>query len=829
MRKDCFVKFALGELIGLGLLLSLLAGVNAAYAGELQSIAWEKGGAATLQIRISGQASYETESLEDGQRLRIRFPQTTLAPAAKDIEGRNKVKGVYPYLADNGAAAYVDFLMVEPGQLQIQPAQYGYRVNVFTGASVVFKKSANLPAAAVNALEEISYTQLPGDRLQITLKMSAAPETPSAFTIDQPPRIALDFTNTRLNLPKKNVRIGYGAVANVTAVEAENRARVVLSLIKPAAYTMSIKDKDIVLIVENPVGAIAGTEAPKTTHFAGATKPGKYSLKNIDFRRGPAGDGKVIIDLSDPGVGVSIYEQAGEIMVDFLDTSISQDLQRRLDVVDFATPIQTIDTFAQGKNVRMVIKPKGQYEHLAYQAGNVFTVDVKPVVVKPGEEKKVDEFGYSGEKLSLNFQNIDVRAALQVIADFTSLNFVTSDSVKGNLTLRLKDVPWDQALDIIVSSKNLAIRRKGNVVTVAPADEVAAKEKLALEATKQVLELEPLISELIQINYAKAEDIATLLKSIKAVAGAASQQYQAPFSNVSYGGKQETESNTLLSPRGQVTVDARTNSLLIQDTPGKVREVRKLISALDKPVRQVMIETRLVQATDDFSRSLGVKFGTSNSYNTSGTSISQGSAIDPVTVSLVNGLNVNLPSAGAGSSPAGSLALTIVRLGSGNLLNLELSALEAESKGKVISSPRLITANQKKARIEQGQEQIFPLGFGVSLTKKAVLSLDVTPQITPDDRVIMDVEITKDDFVDAASPRLNTKRLTTQVLLDNGETVVIGGIFEQDELKATTQVPVLGNLPLIGWLFKNKSVRDNKTELLIFLTPRILSSSLSLR
>jgi len=313
--------------------------------------------------------------------------------------------------------------------------------------------------------------------------MSAAPETPSAFTINQPPRIALDFTNTRLNLPKKNVRIGYGAVANVTAVEAENRARVVLSLIKPAAYTMSIKDKDIVLIVENPVGAIAGTEAPKTTHFAGATKPGKYSLKNIDFRRGPAGDGKVIIDLSDPGVGVSIYEQAGEIMVDFLDTSISQDLQRRLDVVDFATPIQTIDTFAQGKNVRMVIKPKGQYEHLAYQAGNVFTVDVKPVVVKPGEEKKVDEFGYSGEKLSLNFQNIDVRAALQVIADFTSLNFVTSDSVKGNLTLRLKDVPWDQALDIIVSSKNLAIRRKGNVVTVAPADGVAAKEKLALEST----------------------------------------------------------------------------------------------------------------------------------------------------------------------------------------------------------------------------------------------------------------------------------------------------------------------------------------------------------
>jgi type IV pilus assembly protein PilQ len=763
--------------------------------------------------------------------LRIRFAQTTLAPDAKDIEGRGKVKGVYPYLADNGAAVYVDFLMVEPGRLQMQPAKYGYRVNIFAGAGAASIKGAGKPpqtAAGTNALEEITYTKLPGDRLQINLKMSSSPEIPSAFTINQPPRIALDFTNTRISMAKKSVRIGYGAVASVTAVEAENRSRVVLSLVKSTAYTMNIKDKDIVLIVENPIGAIAGAETPKTTRFASAAKPGRYSLKNIDFRRGPAGDGKVIIDLSDPGVGINIYEQAGEIMVDFLDTSTSQDMQRRLDVVDFATPIQTIDTFVQGKNVRMVIKPKGLYEHLAYQAGNIFTVNVKPVVARPEDEKKVDEFGYSGEKMSLNFQNIDVRAALQVIADFTSLNFVTSDTVKGNLTLRLKDVPWDQALDIIVASKNLAIRRKGNVITVAPADEVAAREKLALEATKQVLELEPLVSELIQINYAKAEDIAALLKSVKAVAGNVAAN-AAPFSSVSYGGKQETESNTLLSPRGQVTVDTRTNSLLIQDTPGKVRDVRKLIAALDRPVRQVMIETRLVEATDNFSRNLGVRFGTSNSYNASGVGITQGASLDPITGSLVNGLNVNLPSTGAGTSPAGTLALTIVRLGSGNLLNLELSALETEGKGKIISSPRLITANQKKARIEQGQEQIFPLGLGRSETKKAVLSLDVTPQITPDDRVIMDVEITKDNFVDAASPRINTKRITTQVLLDNGETVVIGGVFEQDEAKTVTQVPFFGDLPLLGWLFKNKAVRDNKTELLIFLTPRILSQSLTLR
>ncbi len=837
MKKDfVLMKLALGKLTGVGLVFALLVASNAASAGELQSIAWEKADPSTLQIHISGTSTYETESLEDGQRLRIRFPQTTLAPAAKDIEGRNKVKGIYPYLADNGTAVYVDFLMTEPGQLQIQAAPYGYRVNVLGVASAA-PLNANPPvtvetppaAAAVNALEDISYSKLAGDRLQINLKMSTTPDAPSAFTINQPPRIALDFTNTRLNLAKKNVRIGYGAVANVTAVEADNRTRVVLSLVKPAAYTMSVKDKEIVLVVENPASVVTGTQTPKTTHFASATKAGKYSLKNIDFRRGPGGDGKVIIDLSDPGVGISIYEQAGEIMVDFLDTSIPQDLQRRLDVVDFATPIKTIDTFAQGKNVRMVIRPKGQYEHLAYQTGNVFTINVKPVVTKPEDEKKVDEFGYSGDKMSLNFQNIDVRAALQVIADFTGLNFVTSDSVKGNLTLRLKDVPWDQALDIIISSKNLAMRRKGNVVTVAPADEVAAKEKLALEATKQVLELEPLISELIQINYAKAEEIAALLKSIKAVSGAASQP-QLPFSTVTYGGKVETESNTLLSPRGQVTVDTRTNSLLIQDTPGKVREVRKLIAALDRPMRQVMIEARLVEASDNFSRSLGVKFGTGNSYNSSGIRTTQGATIDSATNTTINGLNVNLPSGGAGGNTnPGSLALTIVKLGSGSMLNLELSALEAESKGKIISSPRLITANQKKAHIEQGQEQIFALGFGVSQTKKAVLGLDVTPQITPDDRVIMDVEITKDDFVDPSSPRLNTKRINTQVLLDNGETVVIGGIFGQDETKSTTQVPFFGDLPLIGWMFKKKDVLDNKTELLIFLTPRILSETLGLR
>lgn len=795
-----------------------------AYGAELETLVWEKGSAPVLQIHLKGDAPYQTESLEDGQRLRIRFAQTTLAASAADVQGRNKIKGVYPYLADNGTAVHVDLLTAEPSKLQIDRAPYGYRVAVLIGATAAAPAAEN-SNANLNALEDITYTKLPGDRLQITLKMAKPPSAPNAFTTNNPPRIALDFTGTQLKLARKSVRIGVGAVATVTAVEADNRTRVVLSLVKPAAYQTFVDEKGVNLVVENPGGIITGTEEPKTTHFASSSKPGKHRLRNIDFRRGAGGDGKVIIDLSDPGVGINIYEQAGEIIVDFLDANVPAEMQRRMDVVDFATPIETVDTFMQGPNVRMVIRPKGRYEHLAYQAGSVFTVNVKPVITRPEDEKKVDEFGYSGDKLSLNFQNIEVRAALQVIADFTSLNFVTSDSVRGNLTLRLKDVPWDQALDIIVSSKNLAIRRKGNVVTVAPAEEVAAKEKLALEATKQVLELEPLVSELIQINYAKADDIATLLKSIRAVSGS-NPGSQGPFSSVSYS-KVETESNSLLSPRGQVTVDPRTNSLLIQDIPNKVREVRKLIGVLDRPVRQVMIETRLVEATDSFSKSLGVRFGTTNATVKSGVNVNQGANLDPATGALLpGGLNVNLPAGGAG---AGTIALTIARLGTGNLLNLELSALESEGRGKVISSPRLITANQKKARIEQGQEQVIALGFGRSETKKAVLSLDVTPQITPDDRVIMDVDITKDNFVDANTARLNTKRISTQVLLENGETVVIGGVYEQDELKGVTQIPFFGDLPLLGWLFKTRNVRDNKTELLIFLTPRILSPALSLR
>ena len=881
MRQDWRASRILRQLAVAGsqwlLMVVVMVGMTvAARAAEVQSVAWDPAGdTAALQIKVSGESPYKTQVLEDGMRLRISFPDSSMGTALAELPGQGKVKGVYPYLADNGTSVVVDLLMTEAGQLDVQKADYGYRVVAATAVAasaaaavpapatpetpVITSPSVAAPAEAPavaeaqpaepaaapvadekNVIQDILYAKLPGDRIQITLKMTKTPSEPNAFTITSPARISLDFPNTRVGLAKKSLTVKEAAVTSVTAIEAEDRSRIVLSLIKPVAYSTNIEGNNFILTVEAPVSAIAGAVEPKTTHFASSHKTGKFNLKAIDFRRGAQGDGKIIIDLSDPTVGIDIREQAGEILVDFLNTSVSSELQRRLDVIDFATPVQTVDTYAQGKNTRMVITPKGKYEQSAYQTGNIFTISVKPIIEKP-DEKKVDEFGYSGEKLSLNFQNIEARAALQVLADFTGLNFVVSDTVKGSLTLRLKDVPWDQALDLVLDSKNLAMRRKGNVLVVAPAPEVAAKEKANLESTRAVIELEPLVSELIQINYAKAEDIASLLKSIKAI-GATNQPYS-PFVQQPAITKEGTESNTLLSPRGQVTVDARTNAILIQDTADKIKEVRKLIAKLDQPVRQVMVETRLVEATDNFAKSLGARLSHvtqqakgpgSTGYTTTG-SIDELPSLFPVppgipTYTWPGAYNVNLPSPGIGKSAAGVFTLSLIK--GARELDLELSALEQDGKGKIISSPRIITANQKKATIEQGQERAFTqtsVGVSTVLTKRATLKLEVTPQITPDDRVSMEVNITKDNFVDASQGLLNVKEIKTQVLLDNGETVVIGGIYEQDKVDTVTKVPFFGDIPLIGWLFKSQETKDNKTELLIFLTPKILSDNLSLR
>ena len=819
---------------------------TAVVAGEIESLVWENERGSVLQIRVKGKATYSTASLEGGQRLRVRFADSTLGPAASELERRNQVKGVYPYLADNGTAVNVDLLLTEPGRIDVEKTKYGYRVVTLAGAELSAVAATTVEPEPVSTpvvsdagtagngtvIEEIRYATLPGSRVQITLEMSGPPPEPTTFSVTNPARIALDFANTRVGLTKKTIRVKEGAVLNVTAIEAADRTRVVLSLVRLVAYTIAVEGNTLAITLDTPVQAIAPAQEPTSKRFSAAARTGKFNVDQIDFRRGPQGAAQVTVTLSDPAVGIDINEQAGQIILDFLDTSIPVQLQRRLDVVDFATPVQTIDAFPVGQNARMVITPKGRYEHSAYQAGNIFRVNIKPILEKE-EERPVDEFGYSGEKLSLNFQKIDVRAALQVLADFTGLNFVVSDSVTGNLTLRLKDVPWDQALDIIIDSKNLALRRSGNVISVAPADEVAAKEKAALEATQTVLDLEPLVSELIQINYAKAEDIANLLKSIVPVPSATVSAGEHPVFGPTATGEivQATDSNTLLSPRGQVTVDIRTNSLLIQDTPQKIREIRKLIAQLDQPVRQVMIETRLVEATESFSRNLGAKFGVQSTNTSSNFQTTQAATLDTTGLLTADGLNVNLPAGVIGTNNAASVALTIAKLGTGSLLSLELSALEQEGLGKIISSPRLITANQKTALIEQGEERVFTttvLGAGSVVTKRATLKLEVTPQITPDDRVLLDVVITKDNFADATLGLLNIKQITTQVLLDNGETVVIGGVYERDQNNTVNKVPLLGDIPLLGWLFKQKSVRDNKRELLIFLTPKILSEELNL-
>ncbi len=858
------------------------------HATELKSLSWSKDTDTTfLRIDMDGQAAHSTEILDRGRRLRVSFDDTTLNNSAVDITGEGAVKGVFPYLADNGQAVHVDLLMREPGTLVVQPTEYGFMVKPMIGGKLATTGSppaattnatADTPSVsakpkpvmiaqasgqdvqslpsnappAVNVIQDIKFSPLPGGRVQINIRTASRPDTPGSFSTNKPARLAFDFFGARSALPRNVIKVKSGAVESIATVETDDRTRIVLNLVRPVSYDTQITDNGMVLIIESVTTGISRTVTPKTTRFAKGSETTTHNIDRVDFRRNKEGGGKIIVELSDPTVGIDIREEAGEIIVDFLDAKIRSELERRLDVVDFATPVQSIDTFQQGKHVRMVVLPTGSYEHLAYQAGNVFTINVNPIVKEEKEVKK-DEFGYSGERLSLNFQKISVRAALQVIADFTGLNFVTSDSVKGELTLRLKDVPWDQALDIILQTRGLGMRQKGNVVWVAPANEIASRERAELEASQQVVELEPLISELIQVNYAKADDIAKLLRSIKAVDTGVQQSL---FGSVSIA-QVETVSNSLLSPRGNVTVDGRTNSILIQDTARKIAEVRKLIAKLDKPVRQVLIETRIVEANDNFSRELGARFGfqrlttdarfpgikDSNIGDviTSGTFAGTETIADSLNddepglifETLPDGLAVNLPAAGIGNDPAASYVFEIFKAGTGfaHLLSLELSALEAEGQGKLIANPRLITANQKEAHIEQGQERVFTtnvLGVGSVVTKKAVLGLTVTPQITPDDNIIMDVFITQDSFVGDGTDTINTKQVRTQVLLENGETAVIGGIYQQDEARGVSKVPILGDIPVLGALFRKKTVRDNRIELLIFLTPRIISPALNI-
>ncbi|MEM9102027.1 MAG: type IV pilus secretin PilQ [Pseudomonadota bacterium] len=668
-------------------------------------------------------------------------------------------------------------------------------------------------------LKAIDYNVLPGDRVQVRLQMDGVPAIPKEFTTENPARIALDFVGVSSSLGRKTLNIGIGNARSVTAVSAQGRTRVVINLVALESYTTSVEGGDFYIMLGESSGSsnVAATTAapsfsgtaevsamPQPTGTTSVVDSRFNNITEVDFRRGRNGEGRVVLRLTKPNAPIDLRQEGNKIIAEFMDARIPQGLIRRVDVVDFATPAQIIDTSQQANSVKLEIEAGGDFEHIGYQADDLFTVELKPLTDDELEQRKKDtKFKYSGDKLSFSFQDISVRGVIMLLADFTGLNMVVSDSVTGNITLRLQNVPWDQALDIVLKTKGLDQRRSGDVILIAPANEIAAREKAELQAQQSVQKLAPLRSEFIQVNYAKAQDLVALLNAGE---------------------------TSLLSERGSVGVDERTNTLLVQDTADKLEEVRELVRRLDIPVRQVLIESRIVTANDEFDESMGVRFGVSDQgseFGASGTLEGAESVRETGDAPLGQRLNVNLPIVGTG----GSIGFNVARLTDGTILDLELSALETENRGEVIASPRVITANQREAYIEQGVEIPFQTltaaGGGTTANiefKKAVLSLRVTPQITPDDRIIIDLVVNQDtQGVDtAAGPAINTQEIGTQVLVDNGETVVLGGIYQRELGKTINKVPVLGDLPVVGWLFKNTTGTDDKRELLIFVTPKIL-------
>lgn len=671
--------------------------------------------------------------------------------------------------------------------------------------------------ALANRIEKVDFSSLSGGRVAIRIQTSAELANPPAgFSLNNPPRIALDFPSTSSGLTKNNIPADQGALKSISVAQAKDRTRLVLNLSKAVSYTSSISGNETTIVLQGSEST-ASPNTSSVTRFAEATVGEQsHSLTNIDFTRGKNGEGRVVVDLSDATAGIDIRQKGKTIVVDFINTEIPANLQRRLNVINFNTPVLYVDAMQQGKNSRMVIEPQGNWEQSAYQADKKFIIDIRPVIEDPNKLVQGSKPGYNGEKLSLNFQNIDVRSVLQVIADFTGLNIITSDTVTGNLTLRLKDVPWDQALDIIMNSKGLAQRKTGNVIIVAPSEELAAKEKLLLEANQQIEDLEPMRTEVFTLKYQKADAFKTLLSD---------------------------EKQKILSKRGSAVVDARTNTLFVQDTPRHLEEVQKIMNKIDVPVKQVMIESRLVIADERFGRSLGTRFGIQKQHVTTGTSYgASGGLSSSAPLALGTGavggtgsqdLNVNLPVANS----FGNFAFSLFRLPAGFMLNLELTALETDKRGKVVSSPRVTTANQQKALIEQGTQipYITPASSASAIPavafKNAVLSLAVTPQITPDDKIIMDLEVKKDRVgqIFNGIPSIDTQRVQTQVLVANGETAVLGGIYEQTERTDVDKVPFFGNLPIVGNAFKRTIKQSDKTELLVFITPRVMDDNLAIR
>ena len=704
-----------------------------------------------------------------------------------------------------------------------------FRILSTTACLLVLGVFGTLPSQSARAadapkLESIDVQPLAGQQLQIVMHLSGPAPQPLSFTIDNPARISFDLPNTELALPSRRIDVHTSGLDSILAAEAKDRARLVMNLDKLVPYDTRVDGNNIIVMLgTSSSGAVAAAGGGQSSRIGGSVdSSGAREIRNIDFRRGADGSGRVIVKLSDPHIHINLRQIGGQIVVDFTDAGLPAQYMRRYDATDYGTPITGFDATRVGNGARISINAMGDYEQLAYQSDDQYVVEVQPkrkAAVAQDEKPQ-----YTGERLTLNFQEIETRAVLQLLADASGQNIVVSDSVSGNVTLRLQNVPWDQALDIVLRTKGLDKRRQDNVIIVAPQEELAAREKADLAAKKDMQELAPLRAEYLQVNYAKASEIAALIK---------------------------TQSGSLLSPRGSVAVDERTNTLLLQDTSDRLADIRRLVATLDIPVRQVLIESRIVIVNDDFERDLGARVGlTTVNANGNGVITTSGTASatdlitgtaatnaaktgNPFPVSYPGGAaaptryNVNLPVA----NPAGSFALGI--LGSNYLVDLELSAAQAETRASVVSSPRVITANQKEATIEQGVEipyqQSASSGATTIAFKKAVLSLKVTPQITPDNRIILDLDVKQDSVGTIVVttggvnvPSINTQEIATQVLVNDGQTVVLGGILKTTDRGVSTKVPLLGDVPVVGNLFKTTQKIDNKDELLIFVTPKIV-------
>jgi type IV pilus assembly protein PilQ len=716
-------------------------------------------------------------------------------------------------------------------------------------------------AQAENVLQDIAYTSLPGGKVEVTLKFASPVTAPQVFSTETPPSIALDFSDTRNGFNKRHVDISAGATSGVSAIEAAGRTRVVVDLFRVTGYDSRINGNNLVLSINNGLIGAAGVAASagKTDPTkAVASSTGDLEISNVDFRRGKNGEGRVVVSFNGPGASVNLKREGGSIGLDLANVKLPPAQAQRLDVLDFATPVQSIDTRPRGGGVHMEIIAKPPFEQLAYQTGNEYVVEVTQKKDDPKLKGKNAEPEYNGSRVTFNFQDIPARSVLQLIADVSDLNIVVADSVQGDVTLRLVNVPWDQALDIVLQAKGLDKRRRGNVIWVAPQKEIADREQAIADASQKKEDTESLVSDYIPISYGKAKDIAALLTKDTQTNSAGGQQ------------SQQNTQRGFLSSRGSVSYDDRTNTLLVSDVPAKIQEIRQLVAVLDRPVRQVLIESRIVIANDSFERSLGVKFGVSGSHQDSNGNVistagnlagvdqmnnvvlnnrlggpSRGTpsgAVNPIGGGLLvpllgNQTNVNLPA----NNAVGTFGLGI--LGADYLLDLELSAAQIEGRGEVISNPRVITANQKEADIKQGQEVGYLQysggagGGGIATIptvafKDVNLELKVTPTITADDRINLDLNVKKDDvagFVDVPGggqvPTINRREVATTVLVDNGQTVVLGGVHESNKSDKTNKVPLLGDLPVLGNLFKNSDRSDTKAELLIFVTPRIVSDS----